>query len=242
MKQKINSVSGPIGSHKTQTAISFAGHSVEMAGQKVVFAQPSIHLIEETTKSFRLRFPNVLATVIHSDNSKNVARDITKHVRASEEGEVLFITQAALIRNPYWDRRGDWHLIVDEVPEAIYHIEIALPSNYGALIPALDIAPYNVKYSRLIPGDDELLTEIAENKGRDQFYQTIEDFAQKLKSNRWELYVLNEQYEKFVKGNDGGRLLVFGTIDTEIFAGFASVTLMGANLERSIFYSHLVQA
>ena len=66
--------------------------------------------------------------------------------------------------------------------------------------------------------------------------------AAKLASNRWDLFVLNEQWERFQTGQiTDGKLLVFGLIDTAIFGGFSTTTIMSANLECTAAYQYLVQ-
>jgi hypothetical protein len=240
-KMKLFTVNGPVGSRKTTAAISFAGHSIEKAGEKIVIAQPSKDLIDQSLVQFQERFPRLKATAIHSGNANNVADAIAEHTKQSRDGELLFVTHAALMMMPYWNRQSQWHLIVDEAPDATYNYELVLPANYPAIVPALAIAPFNVKYSRLVPGDDGLLSAIGNNQG-DLFYRAIEDFARKLKSHRWDMFVLNEQFDRFVRGNDGGKLLVFGLLDHEVFRGFQSVTVMAANLFHSIFYKHMIAA
>jgi hypothetical protein len=235
-------VSAPLGSGKTTAAIEFVGHAAR-AGQKFVIAQPSIGLINQSVRQFRERWPNIAVTAIHGETTNNVAHEIADHTKNSSGGEVMFITHSALMQCPYWDRRKDWHLIIDEAPQIFYSAESTLPVNYHVLLPALEVHPYNIRYSRLLPGDAPLLDDIAENRGNDQVNALFQDCARKLKSNKWDMFVLNEQFERFQTGKiTDGRLLVFGMIDAAIFNGFASVTLMSANLERTIVYRHLVEA
>ena len=235
-------VSAPLGSGKTTAAIEFAGHAAQ-AGQKFVIVQPSIQLINQSLKQFRERWPHVAARAIHGETTTNVAREIANHTKSSSDGEVLFITHSALMQSPYWDRRKDWNLIIDEAPQAFYNVEFALPVNYHAILPALEAHSYNIRYSRIIPGDVTLLDRIAENRGDDQIDAVFQDFARKLRSDRWNMFVLSEQFERFQNGQiTDGRLMVLGLIGPQIFDGFASVTIMSANLNRTIIYQHLVEA
>jgi superfamily II DNA or RNA helicase len=145
-------VSAPLGSGKTTAAIEVAGHAAR-AGQKYVIAQPSIELINQSARQFRERWPNIAVKAIHGESANNVAREIADHTRKSSNGEVLFITHAALMQCPYWDRRKDWNLIVDEAPQIFYSAEFTLPVNYQVLLPALEVHHHNIRYSRLLPGD-----------------------------------------------------------------------------------------
>ena len=231
----------PLGSGKTTAAIEFAGYAAQ-AGQKIAIAQPSIKLIDQSVHQFRNRWPDVAVRAIHSDISPNVAHELTKHTRASSGGEVLFLTHATLMQTPYWDRRKDWRLIIDEAPQVFYHTEFTLPINHHILLPALETVPHNIRYSHLLPGDVSRLEAIAENRGEDQVDALFQEFARMLTSNKWDMFVLTEQWERFQTGQiTDGKLLVFGLVDPAIFDGFDSVTMMSANLDRTIAYQHLVQ-
>jgi hypothetical protein len=235
-------VSAPLGSGKTTAAVEFSGHAARV-GEKFVIAQPSIKLINQSLRQFRERWPNVAVRAIHSSTTSNVAREIASHTKTSSNGEVLFITHSSLLQCPYWNRGGDWNLIIDEAPQTFYNAEFTLPVNYRVLLPALEAHPYNVRYSRLIPGDAALSNEIAENRGNDQVNALFQEFVRRLKSDRWNMFVLSEQFERFQRDEvSDGKLLVFGLIDPRIFDGFASVAIMSANLQRTIVYQHLVQA
>jgi hypothetical protein len=234
-------VSAPLGSGKTTAAIEFAGRLAQ-TGVKYVIAQPSINLINQSIGQFSERWSNVAGRAIHSETTDNVAREIANHTRAISSGEALFVTHAALMQSVYWDRRSEWHLIVDEAPQVFYHMEFTLPHHYDDLLPALDVIPYNVRYSRLRPCDVALLNEIAENSGGDQVCGLFQQFAAKLASRKWDMFVLNEQWERFQSGKvSDGKLLVFGLIDPFVFDDFATTTIMSANLERTVAYQHMVQ-
>jgi hypothetical protein len=235
-------VSAPLGSGKTTAAIEFAGHAAQV-GQKYVIAQPSIELINQSIRQFHERWPNVMATAIHGKTTNNVAREIANHTKLSSTGEVLFVTHSALLQCPYWDRRNDWHLIIDEAPQVFFGTEFTLPVNYQVFLPALESHIYNARYSCIVPADNALLTEIAENRRDDQVSFLFQDLARKLKSDKWNIFVLSEQFERFQGGPvTDGKLSVFGLVDTGIFDGLASVTIMSANLKSTIVYQHLIDA
>ena len=234
-------VSAPLASGKTTAAVEFAGRAAQV-GEKFIIAQPSINLINQSIRQFQERWPNVAVRAIHSETTNNVVRAISDHTKASTTGEVLFVTHAALMQSVYWHHRKDWHLIIDEAPQVFYHAEFTLPVNHDDLLPALEIEPHNVRYSRLVPGDAALLEDIATNRRGDQVHALFQEFAAKLASNRWDLFVLNEQWERFQTGQiTDGKLLVFGLIDPMVFDGFSTTTIMSANLECTAAYQYLVQ-
>jgi hypothetical protein len=233
-------VSAPLGSGKTTAAIEYAG-KLAQAGEKFVIVQPSIKLIDQSVQQFSERWPNVAVEAIHSGRTKNVARELADHTKASSSGGVLFVTHAALTQSTYWHRRSDWHLIVDEAPQVFYHAEFTLPERYDVLLPALEVDPYNIRYSQVLPGDIALLDKMGGNRKRDQVHALFQEFAAKLTSNRWEMFVLSEQWERFQSQRiTDGKLLVFGLLDRIVFVGFATTTIMSANLERTVAFRYLV--
>ena len=234
-------VSAPLASGKTTAAVEFTGRAA-LAGEKFVIAQPTINLINQSIRQFQERWPNVAVRAIHSETTNNVVRAISDHTKAATTGEVIFVTHAALMQSVYWHHRKDWHLIIDEAPQVFYHAEFTLPVNHDDLLPALEIEPHNVRYSRLVRGDVTLLEDIATNRRGDQVHALFQEFAAKLASSRWEMFVLNEQWERFQTGHiTDGKLLVFGLIDPAIFGGFGTTTIMSANLECTAAYQYLVQ-
>lgn len=234
-------VSAPLGSGKTSATIAYAGRAAR-AGKKIIIAQPSIRLINQSIEKFRGEWPNVPVRALHSESVGNVAREVSDHTKASTNGEVLFLTHAGLVQCPYLNRREDWHLIIDEAPSVLYHTELTLPVNHNIVRPALSTEPYNIRYSRLLPGDSNLLNAIAKNKDRDGVYALFKELACALASCRWDMFVLTEQWERFQSSQiTDGKLLIFGLADPAIFEGFASMTMMSANLDHTIAYQHLVQ-
>jgi hypothetical protein len=234
-------VSAPLGSGKTTAAIEFAGYSAQ-AGEKIAIAQPSIRLINQSLAQFRDRWPNLPVGAIHSDNCQKVGAEISAHTRASSGGEVLFLTHSTLMQSPYWDRQKEWRLIIDEAPAVVFHAELSLTDHHHILLPALETEPYNIRYSRLIPGNIALLEKMADNESKDMVSALFQELTRKMASHRWDMFVLTEQWERFHTGQiSDGRLLVFGLADPMIFTGFSEVIMMSANLEQTLAYQHLVQ-
>ena len=163
--------------------------------------------------------------------------------RSSKGGEILLITHAEIIdKSPYFHRPSDWELFIDEVFQPYYAEEVWIAErNHDKIMPALKAEPFNLRYDRLVPNDDAFLRYIAENPDKDQFYKTLRDFANKLLSHKWNMYVLSDQFAHFASG-EGRMFTAFGLFDPKGLEAFKSVTLMGANLEHSILYHHLIDA
>jgi len=123
-------VNGRCGSAKTYAAIRYA-HRIARLGKKVLIVQPSIFLITETMRDLSGLTPDVRCRAIHGENSDKVIADIIEHLKhTGSGGEILFITHSALMLLPYFHRKQDWHVIVDEVPQADWCTE-RWPGKFG---------------------------------------------------------------------------------------------------------------
>ena len=79
---------------------------------------PSIFLINQTVNDLASLTPEVRFCAIHGETSDRVIADIIEHSkRTTLDGEVLFVTHSALMLLPYFHRKQDWHVIVDEIPQ-----------------------------------------------------------------------------------------------------------------------------
>ena len=123
-------VDGLCGSSKTYRAVRHA-HRLARLGKKVLVVQPSIFLIKETLKDIASLTPEVRVRVIPGETSDRVIADIVEHARHTTlDGEVLFITHSALMLLPYIHRRQDWHVIMDEIPQADWCCEFNVPETH----------------------------------------------------------------------------------------------------------------
>ena len=123
-------VDGLCGSAKTYAAVRHAHHLARL-GKKVLFVQPSIFLINQTLTDLASLTPEVRFRAIHGETSDRVIADIVEHLKHTAlDGEILFITHAALMLLPYFHRRQDWHVIMDEVPQADWCAEFSVPDTH----------------------------------------------------------------------------------------------------------------
>ena len=151
------------GSGKTR---ALARYSDYLAGisHKVLFVQPTKHLITKTiADELQPLDPSYPVRAIHGDNriTKSVIADIVAHFRAAAPGmgEVLFITHAAFLLIPYIERRTEWTLIVDEVPQVDCFEELRLPDTHHLITPFLDLVPGGAAYGRLVTPKDALAAQ-----------------------------------------------------------------------------------
>lgn len=239
----VHYVDGLCGSAKTYEAIRHA-HRLARLGKKVLFVQPSIFLINQTVNGLASLTPEVRFRAIHGETSDRVIADIINHAKhTAMDGEVLFITHSALMLLPYLHRKSDWHLVLDEIPQADWCAEFNVPRTHRLITDCIAVDPEGMnladnRYVRAVPADHKALEEMARNKDCDQVYDIFQQFAYVLISPHWSAYVLDDQYTNLISGVGRRRkLLAFAHLRPSLVDGFASATIMGACFKQSVLYA-----
>lgn len=229
------------GSAKTYSATNYAAVQAPL-GLNFVFVMPSLLVIEKTKAELLQRHPEIAhrIKVIVSDEKQGgikVTARITEFLLSvgAAEGRILFITHEAFLRRPHWHNRQHWHVIADEVLQAVYNEVFNLYENRHLLTERVTLEPLNESYSLLRATDDGEIIDWSRNKYGDQVTEMFADLSGKLKSaSSWSVFVLTQQYQAFKDG--AVQLEAHGLLSPVIFDGFASVTLMAANLGLSMMY------
>lgn len=144
------------GAGKTR-ALARHGDRLALRGLKVLIVQPTQHLIDRTlADELRPLDPTYPCRAIHGGTmprGASVAGAIVAHFKEVEpnQGEILLITHAALMRVPYLHRKADWHLVMDEVPQVDVFEDLPLPETGDLFLPLLNFAPEGPVYGRLDP-------------------------------------------------------------------------------------------
>jgi hypothetical protein len=242
MEQIFYCVDSVIGSGKTTAIVEYCGYGA-LAGERFIIAQPTTDLVDQTFRDFRKKWPDLIAVAIHSDRADNVAAELKARTEQCDGGMVIFCTHAGLIQSPFIAKRGQWHLIIDEMPQTLWAGKIVPGRNRDVISKVFDATDCDGKYSRLIARDDGLLDDVAKDHSRHGVYSHgIQDTARKLKSGWWNLSVLTAQWKKVVQGNRSGELLVFGVLDPRLFAGFCTTTFASANVRHTMAHLHMASA
>jgi hypothetical protein len=235
-------VDGLCGSSKTYRAVRHA-HRLARLGKKVLVVQPSIFLISETLKDIATLKPEVRVRAIHGETSDRVIADIIEHAKHTTlDGEVLFITHSALMLLPYFHRRQDWHLIMDEIPQSDWCCEFNVSETQSLITDcfAVDAEAASLadnRYVRAVPNNHAKLERMARNKRRDQVWDIFQRFASILLSPHWSAYVLDDQYANLINHvGERRKLLAFAHLRPSLLDGFASATIMGACFKQSVLY------
>ncbi|MCW1841580.1 hypothetical protein [Prosthecomicrobium hirschii] len=208
-------------------------------GRKVLFAQPSRRLIDQTIRQEIMPLsPSYPVTPIHSDVSGNVVQTLVEHFQAPPMGgEIVFVTHAALLRLPYVEKAGDWLLIVDEVPTVDVFEELVLPETHSILTEFLELRPTGAAYGDLVGRDRGDLDRIARNDHRDQVFGMFAGFAHRVLSEHWSVHALQSSYESLMRGEKAnGRLTTYSLLRPSIFEPFAATIIASACMEDTMLY------
>lgn len=232
----------PTGSGKTFRATSLACERISR-NVKTVIIQPTIALCRQSHKDARKRFPllkphiDVITTDRSTDN--NIAHRITSYLNDRDErGNLLFVTHAGFLRTPHWHRADTWNLMVDEALDITYHRKFRLKKYRHLLTDFFEVRPSrHPRYGCLEARCDDDLAEALAHMADDEIFEHFADFIWRLRHSDWCLFVELDAWDEFDKGRVH-MLEVHGLLHPSIFQRFASVTLMGANLEDSIMYRY----
>ena len=149
------------GSGKTRALARYADR-IARHGHKVLFVQPTKHLIEKTIEEeLQPLDPEYPIRAIHGDaalETNSVVGDIVEHTRSTPrgKGEVLFITHAAFFQVPYFERKSDWVLLMDEAPQVDMFKEFPLPETHHLITSHLTLVPGGPVYGLLVANEDFL--------------------------------------------------------------------------------------
>ncbi|PNU04616.1 hypothetical protein A8V01_19600 [Novosphingobium guangzhouense] len=233
-------MSAPAGSGKTYAAIDYAAQLAQN-NQKVLIAQPSIPLINQTETDFKARYANVPVSSIVSNsgtyNSRSVVARILNHMEQTDPaiGEVLLISQQALGRLPDAYRQF-WHVIVDELPQAFTAHDMSMAKSHGFITAHLRIdEPLSATLPDIMvveAADIGPLRELSENKSGDKAFGLFKELTDDVLNEDKLVCVSAQEYAELVSNLGKRKEITFYAFQkSEFVSGFASVTMMGANFE-----------
>lgn len=236
---KVYYVDGACGSRKTTKALEFAGHLAK-AGEKILFVQPTMNLIQQSSSRLRELYPELAVLEITSQTSQGtVQADLTKHLKNnSVNGEVLFITHKTFLDIEWFPNQKSWHVIIDEIPEADFQFDINVSETWHWALNSLKATECDSNlYLRLCTKQGHLATArlYARNLRADDLVEKMRPLFHAVESAHWTLYVNRMQWNS-LGYRDKGQLNVHGHLNPSVIEEFASVRLMGANVLNSLLF------
>lgn len=227
---KFKYVDAPAGSGKTYGLTHFA---VEQANlhRKIIIAQPSKDLIRQTAKDIARISPGVKVTAIFGQRGTlNVVGQVTRHLTTAPQltGEVVLITHEGLKRLETHGYRGAWQLVVDEIPSVFDHKPLTIKHTHGLITPHLELKSLGRGVSAVEAVSSTTIDDLIAKADDDQNIATFKDVLKAVRDPNRLVCVVDGTWTELLAGN--ARQCDFFVIQQpESYAGWASVTFMGAN-------------
>ncbi|MGI4795678.1 MAG: DEAD/DEAH box helicase family protein [Janthinobacterium lividum] len=235
----IHTVDAIAGAGKTYSAVTFAGDHAMDYQAKTLIVQPSMLLMEQTEADLRARFPSVWVTVVHSrHNPRGAVAAIIAHSREARTrpgGEVLIITHAAFQRLRYFAGQDQWHVVCDEIPQVTHSEDYTLRGSHYATYLKLEATARGALFADLAVKRNGVahLSRIA----RDNSDPVMRSIATKLLSPHWHVQVKLAEWKEFTPGFAAKHeVTLYARLLPTVFAGWKSVTVMGAGFKDSLLY------
>lgn len=231
----ISYVSAPAGSGKTYGLVEHAIAEAK-AHKKIIIAQPSKRLIQQTEKQIRAGDPAAVVTSIFSrtDYDRTVQR-VHDHLERADphQGEILLITHVALkLMNKA--HRKFWDLYVDEIPSVFDRINLKIAKTHEHVTPFLTVSELVPGITVLTVGEAARVDELIANATDDQNIASFTELLNAIRDPNQIVCVTADRYNDLLTNPNTTGDMDFFTILTDDFVdGFASVTFMGANAEAS---------
>jgi hypothetical protein len=244
MIYKVNALAG---SGKTYTAARWAVKFASKTGKKIAIVQPSKILIDQTYNDileYRMESStNCRVNYFYGEDTKrldrgSVKQQIMDHLRDTDDaGEIILMTQAAFLSLPYWHRKGDWIIIVDEIPQVDRYWPFKLPRTHTLLTEHLEVEDFDPLHYRIVPSAKHTLSEYQKNKDNDDVFAMFSELSACILNEHWNVYCRKEQWHRHFDGEtEHGKhaLSFFGMLEPTVLNGFRDVIIMGAMFDESL--------
>ncbi len=234
----IRFVSAPCSSGKTHAACKYIAD--RQTSTNHLYVAPSIDLLNQTLK--QLGNAGVDAYVITSETSpKHVKGDIIRYLKATpdNDGAVLLITWSAYINLPYFHRRENWQIIIDEVPQVDCFYPLMLPHSNKLLAEHLQPFPTHKRGLCIVkPKNPYKLKQVLDSV-HDDVREVFRPLFKDVLSVNKEVYVDAESWDRIVERQD---ISTQHEQNVVFFLSmlrpnpFAETILLGANVEDSMLF------
>ena len=239
----VHYVSSPCGRGKTYAACKFMRDNKFRSNH--LYVAPSRRLVGETEKTLKTFGvdPMVITSDTHAGHVKAGIIEFMNH--AEDAGQILLITWNAYVDLPYLNRRENWRVIIDEVPQVDRFYPWMLPRNLSFLTEQIDIdeASGNDKVARVIVKDRSVLEELFEAQ-RDDVHEVFREFFRDLLSHNKDMFVDLDSWNRLVEQGEFtddeslNRLFFISMLRPE---AFSDAILLGANVADSLVYHWLTR-
>ncbi len=176
-------------------------------------------------------------SMVTKSGHNSVARRLIEYFKKPfDGGHIVFATHQVLPFIRFWANRSHWHVLIDEVPQIVKSGCFRIPYTHSLITDHLGLQLHDSIYSRLTVSDMAAMTNIAQNKGQDEILENFRETGQLLTNEHWKSFVDTEKYEK-LKSGAVQTLSVHSILSPNVLRGFASVMIVGADVEDTLLYS-----
>ncbi|WCP72172.1 MULTISPECIES: hypothetical protein [Sphingomonas] len=232
---EIQLVSRGCGQGKTQAALNIIANTAD----RFVMAQPSLRLVNQSHADLMGKNPDARSQIITSDTNGGVSQSIRAALSRpgllAQSPNLLFVTHQGVMDLDGADR-GGWNLIVDEIPSATEHLEYKLKLTRRWVVRHLSIrSGIGDSYELVVkPGHVADVEAMMRDAGKDTLAAALADLWRLLLNPHYRVYVTKSEWLNAGQTARGDvELNAHAILQPSIFAGWKSVTLMGANARAS---------
>jgi hypothetical protein len=237
----IRIVSAACGRGKTVAACKYIKRHI--ASNNWLYVAPTKKLLRQT--SAVLQSLGIKPTVIDGDTAPlMVSAAIVKFLKEAPDcGVVLLVTWIAYERLPYFHSRGNWTVIIDEVPQLDSFFSFQLPYNHTFLTEHVEISlAVNERLNRVVVKDSGALRRLME-KPKDDIHEHFRPLFQALLSSNQAVYVdagswtrVAEEHTVTKDDQERNRVFFLAMLKPTLFK---NAILLGANVEGTMLYDWL---
>lgn len=172
MNTQIHYVSAPAGSGKTYGLAQYAAKLVASENRKILIAQPTWRLIDQTARQIAKLNPDIAIRKIYSkDDRRPVTTRIENHMANADKnkGQVLLISHEALKRLPVAYRQH-WDLFVDEIPSVFACITLKIVKTHAHLTDHIELEDLGrgISAVKIAAGHRAAMETLFRNESKDE--------------------------------------------------------------------------
>ena len=233
----IHFVSAPCSTGKTTAACHYIAASRSVANY--LYVAPSLELLNQTSRELTLL--GVEPTAITSEtHPRHVKGAIVRYLNSAPQiGAVLLVTWKAYIELPYFNRKSDWTVIVDEVPSVDRFHPYMVPRHGGVLSKHLTLRLIENQGLALVEAKDRKRLKRLLDGPRDQVDDLFRDLFNDVLSLNHSVYVDRPSWNRIIdegdvsKEHEANKVYLLSMLRPEALLG---AKLLGANVEDTLLY------
>ena len=238
--RKVQLASAPCSSGKTHAACEYINEHIGDSNH--LFVAPTLQLLTEVAKTLTGSF-GIKPKVITSDTERRALAGIVNYLKdAPYCGEVLLITHQSYFRIPYFPRRENWEIYIDEIPQVDSFHCPRLPRSPHLLSQHLEVKRNVNEQISLLGAIDETDLKHYLEKPKDDGEACVRDILANVLNPYCNVFVWTDDWDRSIENkhvedcSDRNRVRMITLRNSQ---GFYGATVLGANIEKSMLHHWL---